>query len=358
MGTEIANIYTQDGQSRRIHTLFFAPSFNTVHKINAELVRRGANLMSDGRPILGLSLKQLCELVWGIDEQVVAVPAHIWTPWFSVFGSKSGFNSIEECFGQHADKIQAIETGLSSDVLMNWKIKDLDNLAIISNSDSHSPGKMGREATVLELPENYEFSDVAKFKVAYTIEFHPEEGKYHYTGHRVCNVVQSPEETRQKGTTCHVCGRPLTVGVEHRVDELADKERLEMKAIEKVNNHGVKGYFHPTEKSRPPYVMLVPLMEILGEALGTGSASKKVEELYEKMITALGPELNILLKVKPEEIVKAAGEKVGEGIKKVRRGEIVIQPGYDGVFGVVKIWPLPATAAAGQALKSEQESLF
>jgi len=357
LSCEIANIYTEKGKLRRIHTLFWAPSFNTVHKINEELVRRGANLMSDGRPILGLTLKQMCETVWGIDEKVLVVPAHIWTPWFSVFGSKSGFDSIEEAFGEYADRIYAVETGLSSDILMNWKIKDLDRRAIISNSDSHSPRKMGREATVLALPDNYGFEDLAALKVAYTIEFHPEEGKYHYTGHRNCQVVQSALETRKRGTTCPVCGRPLTVGVEHRVDELSAPDRLEMKAVEKINENGVKGYFHPTDKKRPPYVMLVPLQEILAESLGTNTASKRVDELYETLTQTLGNELEILLKVKPEAIAKIAGDKVAEGVKKVRGGEIVIQPGYDGVFGVVKIWASPA-GENNDKVKAEQTSLF
>jgi len=363
--TEIANIYTQGGKGRRIHTLFFAPNFATVHKINEAIVKRGGNLLSDGRPILGLSLEQMCELVWEVDEKVLVVPAHVWTPYFAVFGSKSGFDSIEECFGKYAERIYSVETGLSSDVLMNWKIKDLDSRSIISNSDSHSPRKMGREATVLEFSgDKLSFSDIAgaikqdknsRCRISYTIEFHPEEGKYHYTGHRACGVVQSPEETRAKGTTCHVCGRPLTVGVEHRVEQLSSYHDL--KPIEKINENGVKGYFHPTDKNRPPYVMLVPLAEIIAEAFNTGTASKKVEELYEIMVQNLGSELDILLKVKAEAIEKIGGSKVAEGIRLVRSGKIVVQPGYDGEFGVVKIWPFPNAENQVQ-LQSEQTSLF
>lgn len=365
--TEIANIFTQGGKGRRIHTLFFAPNFEVVHKINEAIAKRGGNLMSDGRPILGLSVEQMCELVWEIDEKVLVVPAHAWTPWFAVFGSKSGFDSIEECFGKYADRIYSVETGLSSDVLMNWKIKDLDTRTIISNSDSHSPRKMGREATVLDLErDKYSFNDISealkrdtktKNKISYTVEFHPEEGKYHYTGHRACGVVQSPEETRRLGVTCHVCGRALTVGVEHRVDELSAKERLEMKAVEKINENGVKGYFHPTDKTRPPYVMLVPLQEIIAEAFNTGTASKKVEELYETMGQNLGKELDILLKAKLEAIEKISGAKAAEGIRLVRSGEIVVQPGYDGEFGVVKIWDSPA-GENSDTVKTEQTSLF
>lgn len=369
--TEIANIFTQGGKGRRIHTLFFAPNFAVVHKINEAIAKRGGNLMSDGRPILGLSLEQMCELVWGVDEKVLVVPAHAYTPWFSIFGSKSGFDSIEECFGQYSDRIYSVETGLSSDVLMNWKIKDLDSRSIISNSDSHSPRKMGREATVFEFNppaggDKLSFDDIAgairqdksgRCRISYTIEFHPEEGKYHYTGHRACNVVQSPEETRTKGVTCHVCGRPLTVGVEHRVDQLTSKDRLELKAVEKTSEAGVVGYYHPTDKQRPPYVMLVPLQEIIAEAFNTGTASKKVEELYETMVQNLGSELDILLKVKAEAIEKIGGAKVAEGIRLVRSGKIVVQPGYDGEFGVVKIWNSP-TAENSDTLESEQTSLF
>lgn len=366
--TEISNIYTAGGRGRRVHTLFFAPNFSVVHKINEAIVKRGGNLMSDGRPILGLSVEQMCELVWGVDEKVLVIPAHCWTPWFSVFGSKSGFDSIEECFGKYADRIYSIETGLSSDVLMNWKIKDLDSRTIISNSDSHSPKKMGREATVLELAnEKFSFDDVAQTlkrgvsevnKIAYTIEFHPEEGKYHYTGHRACGVVQSPEETRVKGVTCHVCGRPLTVGVEHRVDELADIKRKTQNAKRKINQEtGVVGYYHWQDNSRPPYVMLVPLLEIIAESFGVGTASKKVNELYDAMIENLGTELDILLKIKLAEIEKIGGAKVTDGIKLVRSGEIVVKPGYDGEFGVVKIWSSPNGKEDGIVI-SEQPSLF
>lgn len=372
LSCEMANIYTAGGKGRRIHTLFFAPNLAVVAKINTEITKRGGNLMSDGRPILGFNLEEMCELVWGVDERVIVLPAHIWTPWFSVFGSKSGFDSIEECFGKYSNRIYSVETGLSSDVLMNWKIKDLETRTIISNSDSHSPRKMGREATVLELAqEKYSFKDVCQAlkrgasetnKIAYTIEFHPEEGKYHYTGHRACKVVQSPEETARLGTICHVCGRPLTVGVEHRVEELArrgisNSQFSIFNPVEKMNENGVKGYFHPTDKTRPPYVMLVPLQEIIAESIGVGTASKKVDELYEKMISGLGNELKILLKTDLKTIAAVGGEKVAEGVKLVRECKIVVKPGYDGVFGVVKIWG-SHSLRSGQAPQVEQETLF
>lgn len=288
-----------------------------------------------------------------------------WTPWFSLYGSKSGFDSVEECFGKYADKIYAVETGLSSDPAMNWRIPDLDNRAIVSFSDAHSPKKLGRETTVLELAsENYSFGDVAealkkggsdKNKIVYTIEFYPEEGKYHYTGHRACGVVQSPQETRERGTSCHVCGRPLTVGVEHRVEELASN-RPEVTPVKKTSQAGVVGYYHPTDSSRPPFVKIVPLHEILAEALGTGPASKKVAEAYDQLIAACGSEFNVLLKSGLDKIRAAAGERAAEGVDKTRRGDIVVNPGYDGIFGVVKIWDSPDLPK--DATVSNQPSLF
>lgn len=363
---EISNIYSQGGQGRRIHTVFMAPSLETVSKINGELKRRGGNLMSDGRPILGLTVSEMCEIVWEIDEKVIVVPAHIWTPWFSMFGSKSGFDSVEECFGKYADRITAVETGLSSNPVMNWRIKDLEKRSIISFSDAHSPRKLGREVTVFEFEgKKISFGDIArafkkegkgKCRISYTVEFHPEEGKYHYTGHRNCGVVQSPEETRKKGASCHVCGKSLTVGVMHRVEELAEVKE-EMKSVEKKSEVGVVGHYHPEDKTRPPYVMLVPLQEIISEAFEVGVNSKRVQEMYEQMIAQIGSEFDVLLKVKVEEIAKVAGERVAEAVEKVRKGEIEMNPGYDGVFGEVKIWP--AGEAGGEAkVATEQQSLF
>ena len=369
---EISSIYTQGGQGRRVHTLFFAPSLAVVAKINQELTKRGANLMSDGRPIVGLSCQDLCEVVWGVDERVLVIPAHAFTPWFALYGSKSGFDSIDECFGEYADKIYAIETGLSSDPAMNWQIADLDRRAIVSFSDAHSPRKLGREATVFEFEgkesEDYGFDDVAwaikerylgensgRMKILYTIEFHPEEGKYHYTGHRKCNVVQSPQETREKGTTCHVCGRSLTVGVMHRVEELA-KDRPEIEPKKKEGKTGVVGYWHPEDETRPPYVMLVPLHEILAEALGVGESSQKGGGVYELLVGKFGGEFEVLLKAETSQIGKVAGSRVAEAVDRVRRGEIEVKPGYDGVFGEVSIWA--SDALASEVKPAEQPDLF
>ena len=335
--TEISSIYTQGGKTRKIHTLLFAPSLKTVEKINKKLAKAGANLASDGRPIIGLSSQQLCELVWSVDEQVLIVPAHAWTPWFSIYGSKSGFESILECYGQFADRIYAVETGLSSDPAMNWQIKDLYNRSLVSFSDAHSPAKLGREATVFQKrnknseagskKESFSFDDLSgaikrdnksRWKIAYTIEFYPEEGKYFYSGHRKCGVLQSPEETEINGIICPVCGKSLTLGVMHQIKQLSEKQK--------------------NKSRRPPFKKLVPLNEIIAESVGVGPSSKKVKKIFEK-ITDKQSEIEILTEADIENIALLAGNKIAEGINKVRRGNIVVSPGYDGVFGSVKIWP-------------------
>lgn len=366
--TEISSIYSQGNKLRRIHNLVLAPSFNTVHKINEELKRRGCNLLSDGRPIIGLSSINLAELVWSIDDKVMIIPAHCWTPWFAMYGSKSGFDSIEECWGKYADRIYAVETGLSSDPLMNWRIKELDCRSIVSFGDSHSPAKLGREMTMFELEEltygNICASLRSRMKsdtvnrILYTVEFHPEEGKYHYTGHRNCGVKQSPEETEKKGATCPVCGKLLTLGVMHRVAKLADREQI--KPLKKTNENGVVGYYNPLDKTRLPYIMLVPLIEILSESFNLGTSSIRVQNEYENLTKNLGSELDVLTQIKVEEIERLVGVKAAEGIKKVRTGDIVVDPGFDGVFGVVKIWRSgeEGKEEAVLGIKSEQASLF
>lgn len=369
---EVSCIYSQGGKVRRIHTLIFAPDFATVDKINAELSRRGCNLMSDGRPIIGLSSIQLAEVVFGISQDCLVIPAHAYTPWFSLFGSMSGFDSIQEAFGPYASKIYAVETGLSSDPAMNWRIKELDNRSIVSFSDAHSGPKLGREATVFDLEElsfkaiseairgvrcqvsgvssntdnlKPETSNLKPNKIAYTIEFHPEEGKYHYTGHRTCNIRHSPSETKKLGTICPVCGKPLTVGVMHRVEDLAGRseEDLQLGKVEMAGTK-VQGVYSQAFPNRPPYVMLVPLQEIIAESMGTVPTSLKVITEYNKLAGLqqkfgdLTGEFGILLSAEIDEITKIFNEKVAEGVDKVRKGNIVIEPGYDGVFGVVKIW--------------------
>lgn len=361
LSVEVSSIYSQGGKVRRIHNLIWSPSFETCEKISAELRKRGCNLNSDGRPIIGLSSIALAELVFSIDRNAMIIPCHVWTPWFSLYGSNSGFDSIDECFGSYAKYIYGIETGLSSDPFMNWQIKELDNRSILSFSDAHSMAKMGREATVF-VPKteisimknktlNISYDDIrlaimqdknSKLKIGYTIEFYPEEGKYHYTGHRNCNFVQDPKQTKENGSLCPVCHRPLTVGVMHRVEDLADPNLKFLHSTSsgsnlKLDERGVK-WIYDTRGFHPPFVKLVPLNEIIAESLSSTVASLKVKNLFDDLCKEFGSELNVLLRVPLQDIAKKAGEKVAEGVKKVRKGEIVILPGFDGQYGIVKIW--------------------
>ncbi|HEV2340002.1 MAG TPA: endonuclease Q family protein [Patescibacteria group bacterium] len=346
LSAEIACIYSQGGKGRRIHNLVFVPSFETAEKVNKELVRRGYNITSDGRPILGLSSKHLLELILSLDERSLLIPAHAWTPWFGIYGQMSGFNSLAEAFEDLSSYIYAIETGLSSDPEMNWQIKELAMRSIVSFSDAHSPAKMGREATVFRLG-NFSYESIRQAimapskktestdnKVLYTIEFYPEEGKYHYSGHRNCNVRYTPEEMKTKGEICPVCSRKLTDGVMRRLQELASEEA---KGKRKSNANGLVWITDPTN-THPPFVKLVPLLEIIAEALGVPVGSPKAKTLFDELCKNLQSELFILLHASLVAIQKIAGEKVAEGIRKVREAHISIQPGYDGVYGVVKIW--------------------
>lgn len=358
--TEISSIYKQGEKTRRIHNIILAPNIETVEKINDQLRSRGVNLLSDGRPICGLSARDLTELVLSSSEDCLVIPAHSWTPWFSLYGSQSGFDSLEECFGKVSPYIYGIETGLSSDPAMNWRVSELDSRQIISFSDAHSPAKLGRELTVFEIPGKLSYAAIAEAvkgggeaKISSTVEFYPEEGKYHYTGHRNCKVRHSPEETRKLGAICPVCGRRLTVGVMHRVDELSDREGEKDLKVEN-DEFGTKwiGY-----KKRPPYIMMVPLLEILSESLKSGVSSQKVLNEYKKLTDNFGGEFNVLLETKIEDISKFSGPKVAEALEKVRTGDIVVEPGYDGVFGTVRIWPLDDARGKPQK-EEEQMSLF
>ena len=350
LSVEISSIYSQNGKVHRIHNLVFSPSLETCEKIAAELVKRGCNLSSDGRPIIGLSSIQLMELIYSIDKDVLLVPCHVWTPWFALYGSNSGFDSIEECFGEYADKIYGVETGLSSDPYMNWQIKELANRSLLSSSDAHSMAKMGREATVFitknedsnfkltyqTITDAIKQKPDARLKIGYTIEFYPEEGKYHFTGHRNCNFVQNPKETRDNGNICPVCHRPLTVGVMHRVEELAKLQKFPDE-VSKLNPNGVKWIIDPSKK-HPPFVKLVPLNEIIAESLHSTVSSQKVKILFDELCQKFGSEMNVLLKVSREDLEREAGLRIAEGVDKVRKGDIAIMPGYDGTYGIVKIW--------------------
>ncbi len=359
LATEVSCIYSQGGRVRRVHTLIWVPSMLSARKISQEMTKRGCNLMSDGRPIVGLTSIQIAELVFSIEPKALIIPAHAWTPWFSVYGSLGGFDSIEEAFGPYANQIYAIETGLSSNPSMNWRIKELDNRAIVSFSDAHSAPKLGREATVFEV--RGQSSDISyqhiydaiaatslktddrklKAKIAYTIEFYPEEGKYHFTGHRTCHIRQTPEETRKQGTTCPVCGKPLTVGVMHRVDDLAARSESDTGLIEAISLNPriqAKMFGSTVFPKRPPFLMVVPLQEIISEAIGSPVTSPRVQSPYMRLTNEVGTEFAVLLESDISAIAKVAGSRVAEGIERVRLGQLVIDPGYDGVFGVVKIW--------------------
>lgn len=343
---EVAIIYSQGGKGRRIHALIFAPNLEAAEKINKALLKRGANLVSDGRPMLGITASDLVKLIMEADDKAFLIPAHIWTPWYGAYGSKSGFDSLKDAFLDQVKYIYGIETGLSSDPAMNWQIPELINRSILSFSDAHSLMKMGREATIFDIPKEIEhvtYSDLRDAimrknngnRIAYTIEFYPEEGKYHYTGHRNCSVVYSPQDTAKKGTTCPVCKRPLTVGVMERVENLSTP-RVKNQDI-KLNDYGLK-WITDTNKKRPPYINLVPLIEIIAESLEVTVLSPKALDFYEKMLENFGTEFEILLKTPIEELLKVGGEKVAQAVDQVRRGTLTIRPGYDGEYGLVKIW--------------------
>lgn len=323
---EISCIYSRGGKTRRVHNIVMVPDFETAEKINTQLGWVG-KLASDGRPILGLDSEELAKIVFNANPEAVLVPAHAWTPWFSVFGSMSGFDSLEECFGKYTDKIFAVETGLSSDPPMNWRVPALDKIALISNSDSHSLERIGREANVFDTGLSYNgIMDAIRSrdpkKFSYTIEFFPEEGKYHYDGHRACAVVLAPSETKQYEGICPKCKKPLTIGVVNRVDKLAAADRPE-------------GYRDP---KRIPFKNLVTLDSIIGEALDVGKATKSVKKEYGKLIKVFRTEFNVLLDAPINEIALASKPEIAEGVERMRNGKLTIRPGYDGEFGVIKIF--------------------
>lgn len=337
LSVEVASIYSHPYQhGRRIHNIVIMPSFEAADKFQHALLNKKATLASDGRPIVGISSKQLLYLALEASPKAIFIPAHIWTPWFGAFGSQSGYNSLKDCFEDLTDKIYAIETGLSSDPAMNWRVEELDSRSIVSFSDAHSLPNLGRELTILkaDLSDGYEglYQNIKNQQLTGTIEFYPEEGKYHYTGHRNCNIKYSPQETKQKGSICPVCSRGLTVGVMERVEELATREEGDLE----LNNN--LGMITSKKFNRPGYKMLVPLLQIIAEALSSTPQSQKVITEYKKLVEALGGEIRILTEAGLEEIGKLSGLKVAEGVQKVRKGELVVDPGYDGVYGVVKIW--------------------
>ena len=330
LGTEVECHGRQDGRGRRVHLLVFAPDFEAVERINTALSRFG-KLKGDGRPALGLLPRELLALIKSIDEKCFLIPAHLWTPWFGLYGSKSGYDSLEECFGSDAGEIPAIETGLSSDPAMNWRVPSLDNVSIMSFSDAHSAPNLGRELTVVNGEMTYDgiVQAMRNQDIAYTVEFYPEEGKYHHSGHRACDIKLSPEEVREQGEVCPSCGRKITVGVSYRVEQLGGSQ---------VDSWvGEDGLVYG-DTGRPPFKSLVPLREVLSESLGVGVRTKTVGRVYERLVESFGTELSILLDASIAEIGSVSDERTAEGIDRVRREDISIEPGYDGVYGTVRVW--------------------
>ena len=324
MGTELSCIYKKHDQVRRVHILVFMPDIESVKKLNMYLDSIG-NINADGRPILGLDVEELTKRVIDINADGFLIPAHAWTPWFAIFGSKSGFDSIEECFGKQKQHIFAIETGLSSDPPMNWSLSVLDDIALVSNSDAHSLPNLGREANVFELekPSYFELRDAIKNndskKFLYTIEFFPEEGKYHEDGHAGCKLRMSPEESKKNKNICPQCGKNLTIGVLNRVDKLADR---------KLGKH----------KGKIPYKSIIPLQEIIAESLGRGKNTKGVQTMYQEMIAKIGNEFSILIDESIATIEKNSSSRIAEAIRRMRDGEVEIAPGYDGIYGTIKLF--------------------
>ncbi len=324
LSVEISTIYKKGDKTRKIHHVVILPSLESVARLNRRLGAIG-NLHSDGRPILGLDSRDLLEICLEADESVLFIPAHIWTPHFAALGASSGFESLEECYEDLLPHIFAVETGLSSDPPMNWRLSALDRYAIVSNSDAHSPQKLAREATCFDTECSYpgiysalKDRDPARFLG--TLEFYPEEGKYHYDGHRKCAVCYKPAQTLAAEGICPVCGRKLTVGVLHRVEKLADRPEG----------------FRP--EVAPPYEYLIPLDEVIGAAVGVGPKSKKVRAVYDRLLAEIGPELEVLRRAGLEAIESCAGPLVAEGVRRMRCGEVDIYPGHDGEYGVISVF--------------------
>lgn len=319
---EISSIYRKLGRCRKVHNVLLLPGLEEADQLATRLEAIG-NIHSDGRPILGLDCRELLEMLLETSDRGILIPAHIWTPHFGLFGAASGFDRMEDCFEDLTPYIHAVETGLSSDPAMNWKLSALDSYQLVSNSDAHSPAKLGREANLLDGELSYQglYDAIQTGKgLVGTIEFFPEEGKYHYDGHRKCRLCLSPKEAESYGGKCPVCGKKLTMGVSHRIEQLSDRE---------------EGFVLP--KARP-YESLMPLPELIGAALGRTPASKGVLKIYQELLETLGTEFQILREIPPEDIERQAGSLIGEGIRRLRKGQVERIPGYDGEYGKIRIF--------------------
>jgi DNA helicase II / ATP-dependent DNA helicase PcrA len=337
LSVEISTIYKRDERTRKVHHLIYLPDFEAVARFNARLGHGpggiGGNLGSDGRPILGLDSRDLLEITLQASPDGFLVPAHIWTPWFSAMGSKSGFDSIADCYADLASHVKAVETGLSSDPAMNWRVASLDGYQLVSNSDAHSPQALGREATALTVEPSYHAVKRAietGIGLHSTVEFFPEEGKYHADGHRACGLCWQPAQTRQAAGVCSECGKPVTVGVLHRVEELADRPA---------------GW---SPANRPAVTHLIQLHQVVGEILGVGARSRAALDRVAGLVGSLGPELAILTRIPIEDVARAGGELLGEAIRRLRCGEVHRTPGYDGEYGVIRLF------ASGEVTKGSR----
>ena len=318
-------MYKQGERSRRVHLLLFAPDFDTVHAIRGMLTALNTKLNGDGRPTVGASARDLTARLLDINPACLVVPAHIWTPWYGMLGSKSGFDSLDECFGDMTPHVPAVETGLSSDPEMNWSVPALSGKTIVSFSDAHSLPNMGRELTIFEGEAGYSgfARGLIDNRVEQTLEFFPEEGKYHLSGHRKCGISQTPGETDQAGTRCSHCGRPLTLGVLHRVRALSGPAG--------------NGNESPTDDTgRRPFTSLVPLVELLAQALGKGRGTKTVGQAYLRICSELGGEVRVLTNAGFDDLEQVGGEALARAITQVRNGQVQIEPGFDGQYGIVR----------------------
>jgi len=346
LSTEVSCIYKKNDKLRRIHVCILMPDLESVKKFNKELTDRGKNLKSDGRPILGMDVVDVLQIALEVNEKSLIIPAHIWTPWFAVLGSKSGFNSIEECFDEYSRYVFALETGLSSDPKMNWGVSSLDNYLLVSNSDAHSVENLGREANVLNLEKfSYEeiyniFKNKDREKFLHTIEFYPEEGMYHNDGHRKCGINLSPEKSIKNKNICPACKKELTLGVLHRVEELRDRSDVEILKLEKQNKF-------------IPYKNFVGLKKVIAESYGIGKTSKRVDDFYFKMIKKFKNEFNILLNIDLRNI-KNFDIRISEAISRVRENKIDLIPGFDGEYGKINIF----SNGEIKKFEREQQSLF
>lgn len=346
LSSEVACIYSQgEKKMRRVHYVLLLPSFEAVQKFVGSLEKKGAKLAGDGRPILGMKSQEILKYLLDADPQALMVPAHVWTPYFGIFGSKSGFDSVEECFGDMSGFIYGFETGLSSDAAMNWRLSKNDRFTILSSSDCHSLSRIGREASVMEMAEdkfNYqEFFRIIKEKdrerFKFTIEYFPEEGKYHLDGHGPCGIAFTPEQTRKAGGRCPKCGKKLIVGVVSRVEDLADRP---------------EGFM---PDNAIPQRHLVPLEEVLSDCFEVGAKTKKVQDIYWKLIERAGHEFAVILDLPIAEVEKVAGPLIAEAVKRVREENVIKIPGYDGIYGIIKVF---ADGERAQFVKEKQSLLF